>query len=74
MAEIQRGDPVEETVLVDLLRRAQENCDQAAFEGLYLLFVDRVYRYLLARIGDAGCQAGFRPAEPRGDREDGRGE
>lgn len=52
MAEIQRGDPVEETVLVDLLRRAQENCDQAAFEGLYMLFADRVYRYLLARIGD----------------------
>jgi RNA polymerase sigma-70 factor, ECF subfamily len=52
MAEIQRGDPVEETVLVDLLRRAQETRDPAAFDGLYLLFADRVYRYLLARIGD----------------------
>lgn len=52
MAEIQRGDPVEETVLVDLLRRAQETHDPAAFDGLYLLFADRVYRYLLARIGD----------------------
>lgn len=53
MAEIQRGDPVEETVLVDLLRRAQESCDPAAFDGLYLLFADRVYRYLLARVGEA---------------------
>ncbi len=52
MAEIQRGDPVEETVLVDLLRRAQEANDPAAFDGLFLLFVDRVFRYLLARIGD----------------------
>lgn len=52
MAEIQRGDPVEETILVDLLRRAQEVNDPAAFDGLYLLFADRVFRYLLARIGD----------------------
>lgn len=52
MAEIQRGDPVEETVLVDLLRRAQDTRDPAAFDGLYLLFADRVYRYLLARMGD----------------------
>jgi RNA polymerase sigma-70 factor (ECF subfamily) len=53
MAEIQRGDPVEETVLVDLLRRAQTHCDSTAFDGLYLLFADRVYRYLLARVSDA---------------------
>lgn len=52
MAEIRRGDPVEETVLVDLLRRAQDTRDPAAFDGLYLLFADRVYRYLLARVGD----------------------
>lgn len=52
MAEIQRGDPVEETVLVDLLRRAQAARDPAAFDGLYLLFADRLYRYLLARMGD----------------------
>lgn len=52
MAEIQRGDPVEETVLVDLLRRAQEGNDPAALDGLYLLFADRVFRYLLARVGD----------------------
>lgn len=52
MTQIQRGDPVEETVLVNLLQRAQDACDPAAFDGLYLLFADRVFRYLLARIGD----------------------
>lgn len=52
MAQIQRGDPVEETTLVKLLQRAQDECDPAAFDGLYLLFADRVFRYLLARIGD----------------------
>lgn len=52
MAQIQRGDPVEETTLVKLLQQAQDRCDPAAFDGLYLLFADRVFRYLLARIGD----------------------
>ena len=52
MAQIQRGDPVEETILVNLLQRAQSECEPAAFDGLYLLFADRVFRYLLARIGD----------------------
>ncbi len=52
MAQIQRGDPVEETILVNLLQQAQDACDSTAFDGLYLLFADRVYRYLLARIGD----------------------
>ena len=52
MAQIQRGDPVEETTLVNLLQKAQDRCDPAAFDGLYLLFADRVFRYLLARIGD----------------------
>jgi RNA polymerase sigma-70 factor (ECF subfamily) len=52
MAQIQRGDPVEETILVSLLQQAQDACDPAAFDGLYLLFADRVFRYLLARIGD----------------------
>jgi len=52
MAQIQRGDPVEETILVNLLQEAQDTCDPAAFDGLYLLFADRVFRYLLARISD----------------------
>ena len=52
MVEIQRGDVVEETVLVDLLQRAQTSGDPAAFDGIYLLFADRVYRYQLTRVGD----------------------
>ena len=52
MAQIQRGDPVEEATLVKLLQEAQEGANPAAFDGLYLLFADRVFRYLLARIGD----------------------
>lgn len=53
MAEIQRGEPVEESILVEYLQRAQRDSDPDAFDGLYLLFADRVYRYLLARLGDA---------------------
>ncbi len=53
MADIQRGEPVEESILVEYLRRAQEDADPEAFDALYLLFADRVYRYLLARLGDA---------------------
>lgn len=52
MADIQRGEPIEEATLVAYLRRAQEDADPDAFDGLYLLFADRVYRYLLARLGD----------------------
>lgn len=52
MAQIQRGDPVEEATLVKLLQQAQDSGDPAAFDGLYLLFADRVFRYLLARIGE----------------------
>ncbi len=52
MADIQRGEPIEEATLVAYLRRAQQDSDPAAFDGLYLLFADRVYRYLLARLGD----------------------
>jgi len=53
MAEIQRGEPVRESILVEYLQRAQRDSDPEAFDGLYLLFADRVYRYLLARLGDA---------------------
>jgi RNA polymerase sigma-70 factor, ECF subfamily len=52
MADIQRGEPIEETTLVAYLQRAQQDADPDAFDGLYLLFADRVYRYLLARLGD----------------------
>lgn len=52
MADIQRGEPIEEATLVALLQQAQQDADPDAFDGLYLLFADRVYRYLLARLGD----------------------
>ncbi len=52
MADIRRGEPIEEETLVVYLRRAQQDSDPRAFDGLYLLFADRVYRYLLARLGD----------------------
>jgi RNA polymerase sigma-70 factor (ECF subfamily) len=52
MADIERGEPIEETTLVAFLQRAQQESDPDAFDGLYLLFADRVYRYLLARLGD----------------------
>lgn len=53
MTEIRRGEPVDEKTLVDLIERAQRDADPEAFDGLYLLFADRVYRYLLARLGDS---------------------
>lgn len=52
MPPIERDAVIEEEVLVDLLLRAQRN-DVEAFDGLYLLYADRVFRYLLARLGDA---------------------
>ncbi len=51
MNEIQRDAPLEESTLIDLIDRAQSNGDPAAFDGLYLLFADRIFRYLLARLG-----------------------
>lgn len=52
MDEIQRDAPIEEEILVGLIKRAQTGHDPEAFDGLYLLFADRVFRYLLARLGD----------------------
>jgi len=53
MADIQRGIPIEESILVHYLQQAQTESDPNAFDGLYLLYADRVYRFLLARVGDA---------------------
>ena len=53
MADVQRGGPVDESILVSLLQRAQDGSEPDAFDGLYLLFADRVFRYLLARLGDS---------------------
>jgi RNA polymerase sigma-70 factor (ECF subfamily) len=52
MDEIQRGVPVDEATLVDLIKRAQRTSDPEAFDRLYLLYVNRIFRYLLARLGD----------------------
>lgn len=51
MDEIQRDAPLAESTLVELIERAQSNGDPDAFDGLYLLFADRIFRYLLARLG-----------------------
>ena len=53
MNEIQRDAPLEESILIGLIERAQTNGDPIAFDGLYLLFADRIFRYLLARLGQA---------------------
>jgi len=50
--DFERNRTIEEPILVDLLQRAQEWCDPDAFDGLYLLYADRIFRYLLARLGD----------------------
>jgi RNA polymerase sigma-70 factor, ECF subfamily len=52
MDEILGGGFIDEDTLVDLIERAQRDSDPDAFDGIYLLFADRVYRYLLARLGD----------------------
>jgi RNA polymerase sigma-70 factor (ECF subfamily) len=53
MADLQRNAVIEEAVLVDLIQRAQNDGDPTALDGLYLLYADRIFRYLLARLGDA---------------------
>ena len=50
--DVQRNATIEEAVLIDLIRRAQEWGDPGAFDGIYMLYADRIYRYLLVRIGD----------------------
>lgn len=51
MDDIQRDAPLEESMLIGLIERAQSNGDPEAFDGLYLLFADRIFRYLLSRLG-----------------------
>jgi RNA polymerase sigma-70 factor, ECF subfamily len=53
MDSIQRDDRIDEATLVALIHRAQQLADPQAFDGLYLLYVDRVYRFLAGRLGDA---------------------
>lgn len=53
MAQVRRGDLIDEDILVDLLQRAQKYSDPDAFDGLYLLYADRVFRFLVARLEDS---------------------
>ncbi|MCB0130528.1 MAG: sigma-70 family RNA polymerase sigma factor [Caldilineaceae bacterium] len=53
MSSVERDAEIEESVLVDLLQRAQQTHDPAAYDGIYLLYADRVFRYLVVRLGDA---------------------
>lgn len=53
MSEVMRDGQIEEPVLVELIRRAQVNRDQEAFDGIYLLYADRVFRYLLVRLSNS---------------------
>lgn len=48
--DITRNGPIEEDTLVELIRRAQESGDPDAFDGLYLLYADRIFRFLLGRV------------------------
>lgn len=52
MDAIQRDDLIAEAPLVDLLERAQQFADPTAFDGLYVLYADRIFRFLLARLND----------------------
>jgi RNA polymerase sigma-70 factor (ECF subfamily) len=53
MDDIQRDDRIDEATLVSLIQRAQQFADPQAFDGLYLLYADRVYRFLVVRLGNA---------------------
>ena len=53
MDRVERDAAIEEETLVDLLSRAQEQQDPQAYDGIYLLYADRVFRYLLVRVEDA---------------------
>lgn len=48
--DITRNSIIDEDTLVELLRRAQESGDPEAFDGLYLLYADRIFRFLLGRV------------------------
>ncbi|MCL4860736.1 MAG: sigma-70 family RNA polymerase sigma factor [Caldilineaceae bacterium] len=55
MTDIQRDARIDETTLVALIQRAQQHADPEAFDGLYLLYADRIYRYLTVRLGNTGA-------------------
>ncbi len=52
MSGRERDRPIDEATLVELIRRAQSTGDPTAFEELYTLYADRIYRFLLVRLQD----------------------
>lgn len=52
MHQFQSSVSLGEDTLVDLLKRAQQDSDPSAFEGLYVLFANRIFRSALIRVGD----------------------
>lgn len=52
MDRVERDGAIEEDTLVELLQRAQQSQNAEAFDGIYLLYADRVFRYLLVRLGN----------------------
>jgi RNA polymerase sigma-70 factor (ECF subfamily) len=52
MRRFQSSSSVDEQTLVDLIERAQRDGDPSAFEGLYLLFAQRIFQFLYVRLGN----------------------
>jgi RNA polymerase sigma-70 factor (ECF subfamily) len=52
MHQFQSSVSLSEDTLVDLLKRAQQDSDPSAFEGLYQLFANRIFRSVLTRVGN----------------------
>ncbi|MDQ1300496.1 MAG: hypothetical protein QG637_414 [Chloroflexota bacterium] len=48
--------PITDNTVISLVPRCQRG-DQVAVEELYTLYADRIYRYLLARVGDGDLAA-----------------
>ncbi len=54
MTDLQRDGRITEATLVDLIQRAQQSSDPLAWDALYVLCADRLFRFLLAQTGDVG--------------------
>jgi DNA-directed RNA polymerase specialized sigma24 family protein len=57
--DIRRGDPIEEDRLIQLIERAQRYADAGAFDGIYCLYADRVFRFLLVLLGNVEIAEGI---------------
>ncbi len=50
MRRFQSSSSVDEQTLVDLIERAQHDSEPSAFEGLYLLFANRIFQFLYSQL------------------------